>query len=1665
MKPIILIHLKKFTRFPGQSICQFIISPLIYFIYGILIPLYFDEFFQIISSTSFKNSFLSVNLLKKNPEFIPKDLLTTSSIAIISKNESIKNSLSDYSLDYFNIEKQQVLNFNTIKEFSNFIYSENYSKSIYNLYIGIEADYKNEIFNFNFLNPNFTQDSIYYSSNLLEISYNNISKLNSFNKIKNFTLFQNFLLMYLKDNFIKKDFNIQMNSQHFFYDEINSQTDTIKNNYVNEKKIIIFIFSFIYIQFFVIFYLWIVNEKSVGLDNYLFQQGVSLKTYYFSWFFIYLIPTSISSVIIIIIFKYFYFSNLNILFLIIINFLQIFQIFSIIMIFVSVTKDIQTANSYMKIYNFLLMGLNIVFLSDFLPVSFKYLIMIFPSINFSANLLCIFDFNNFKKIPFRFLFFDNSNGINFFMTNFLSLIYIIILLLISSYLIRKKNSKLNLLNLFKKKLKENFENIYVNLKSEEINTNKSNIIENENSEEKIQKYENKNEFIEIHHEELTNTNKNYLSLNNCLKIQNLTKKFSNLIAVNNVSLNLFPSEIFVLLGHNGAGKTTLIKVLSGLELQNSGEIYLNGINLKNNLDYLYKNIGLCYQENVFFDYLTVKEHLIYLSEIKGSNNLEEINRLLENLQMKEKENSIIKTLSGGQMRKLAVALSLVGNRKLILLDEPTSGVDIVTRRDLWNFLKNYKKDKIIILTTHSLEEAEFLADRIGIMLEGKYVCSGTSNYLKNNYPCGFNLNLIINSKFNNDCKNKIFEFIKQFDNSVNIKIFSKGILSFNLNEKKNINKIFDFIEENKNNFGIDDFTISSTSLEDVFININSKELFNNENQQQNENIFDEKKNNFINEVKANFIKNLKIFYRNKSSFFLEIIFSCLFIFVFIFGLSNEDKNIKYTNVNQLLYLTDIFYKDYDNYILNSYFYDKKIKFKEIKYDYNNFQDFRKKFYESSQYNYERTAFYLDKNNETFNIFILYQPNSPDYYLIVSNYIISTILERNFNIKINFSKYSLIPLGSKQPEMQKLLSQTSYLMGIFMVFNTFLILSSYSLSYPLKEKINNIKEILYLGGSNMIAYWLGMLLVDIIKFFILSLILFSILIIYDRVYFAVWIISFFLYIPLIIYVYNFTFFGVSEEDGQKNYILFNNLFYLLFFYVNLIYYVVFDTDSFTILLTHNDVPFTFCDINPLSSLFWAYYRIFFAVILNLNVYTLAFNYYKLFFIEIIINCVLLYLNEMKISSYFFNQLCLYKFKKLPTKGIKDNVIDDYSNPILLSEIENNDNNNINNEIENVENNNINENDSNKELILSDYLSKSVAEQTQKINLSSMTTKIIGLTKSFWVCKGPNIRAVDKIYLGLEANEKFGLLGFNGSGKTTTFKSIINEFYYDSGEVELFNKKVSKDFEEIRKEIGYCPQNNILFENLTVQETFEFYMKMKNINKIYFERILNQFGMIQYKNTICKNLSGGNKRKLSFAIALMNNPKILLLDEPSTGVDPESRRIMWKNINDISKKGKEYNMILSTHSMEEAEILCDTISWLKEGSFIYIGNPEKLKIQYSGGYILNIKFKEENEIVENDDNFDYNKYIKGFNKLVEYRNTNRNVNLSEFKKFVVDLYEFCDLIELKEIKKNLTFVLFIKIKENKKKDLFNIILNMKDNNDKILEISINLESLDNILTSFN
>ena len=276
------------------------------------------------------------------------------------------------------------------------------------------------------------------------------------------------------------------------------------------------------------------------------------------------------------------------------------------------------------------------------------------------------------------------------------------------------------------------------------------------------------------------------------------------------------------------------------------------------------------------------------------------------------------------------------------------------------------------------------------------------------------------------------------------------------------------------------------------------------------------------------------------------------------------------------------------------------------------------------------------------------------------------------------------------------------------------------------------------------------------------------------------------------------------------------------------------------------------------------------------------------------------------------------------------------------------------------------------------------------------------------------------------------------------------------------------------IGYCPQINPLFDFMKVKEIIKFYSELKTCPETV-ELICAKFGLSKYLDTYTINLSGGNKRKLTFAIAMMNKPTLLLLDEPSTGVDPESRRIMWRNINELSNSGHEYNMILTTHSMEEAEILCDTVSWLKAGNFVCLGNPEELKLEYSAGYKLHIKFddKEINKEIKNDKIEDvYNnvkELVDGFDIFDNYILNNKNVCIENYLngliKIVGKIKDKTKKVVFNEIVKDMSFELVIEIIKEKQKDLFIEILNMKNTNKEIDEMSISMQCLENILTSLN
>lgn len=226
-------------------------------------------------------------------------------------------------------------------------------------------------------------------------------------------------------------------------------------------------------------------------------------------------------------------------------------------------------------------------------------------------------------------------------------------------------------------------------------------------------------------------------------------------------------------------------------------------------------------------------------------------------------------------------------------------------------------------------------------------------------------------------------------------------------------------------------------------------------------------------------------------------------------------------------------------------------------------------------------------------------------------------------------------------------------------------------------------------------------------------------------------------------------------------------------------------------------------------------------------------------------------------------------------------------------------------------------------------------------------------------GPNSQkvAVDDVSFGLQNGECFALLGVNGAGKTTTFKMLSGEYAPSSGSASIMGYDIFSQLDQARKYIGYCPQFDALLDNLTASEHLYLYAAIKGIpaskRKALVDEKLEEMALKKFENVMAGTYSGGNKRKLSVAIAMIGNPPIVFLDEPSTGMDPEARRFMWNVISRISTQRKRSSVILTTHSMEEAEALSTKMSIMVDGNIKCIGSIQHIKSKFGGGFEVEIK----------------------------------------------------------------------------------------------------------------
>ena len=302
--------------------------------------------------------------------------------------------------------------------------------------------------------------------------------------------------------------------------------------------------------------------------------------------------------------------------------------------------------------------------------------------------------------------------------------------------------------------------------------------------------------------------------NIALKIEGLSKTYpGNVEALKNISLQVESGDFYALLGPNGAGKSTAIGIISSLVTKTSGTVEILGIDIDKNHSLAKKKLGVVGQEVNFNQFETVYQVLSHQAGYYGmtSKEVTENSRYyLKALGLWDKRNEQGRNLSGGMKRRLMVAKALVNNPDLLILDEPSAGVDIELRRSLWDFLREInEKGTTIILTTHYLEEAEKLCKNISIINEGSIVKTSSMNSLLSEL----------------ETQNYLFELKTSFPPNIdhakfNFKFLSEHLISVNVNKDNSLNQIINFFSEN--NIEVFNLTNETNRLEELFLNLTNK---------------------------------------------------------------------------------------------------------------------------------------------------------------------------------------------------------------------------------------------------------------------------------------------------------------------------------------------------------------------------------------------------------------------------------------------------------------------------------------------------------------------------------------------------------------------------------------------------------------------------------------------------------------------------------------------------------------------------------------------------------------------------------------------------------------------------------------------------------------------------
>ncbi|XP_013169431.1 PREDICTED: ATP-binding cassette sub-family A member 3-like isoform X2 [Papilio xuthus] len=1078
-----------------------------------------------------------------------------------------------------------------------------------------------------------------------------------------------------------------------------------------------------------------------------------------------------------------------------------------------------------------------------------------------------------------------------------------------------------------------------------------------------------------------------------VKITNLTKVYGNNVAVNNLNLNLYQDQITVLLGHNGAGKSTTISMITGNVEVTRGTVWVAGYDVRQHLNEARANLGLCPQHNVLFNELTVKEHLQFYARLKGYTGQQvhdEVDMLISNLEMQDKRDYLAGGLSGGQKRRLCVGIALSGGASVVLLDEPTSGMDPASRRALWDLLQKMKKGRTMILTTHFMDEADILGDRVAIMSSGRLQCVGSPYFLKQHYGVGYTLVVVKKEDFSPEmCTDIINKYIPNTlikeDRGTEVTYALTNNYSYLFEDMLND------LERNAENIHFKNYGLVATTLEDVFMSVGSdvelqsdvddtatvctstsgiEDILRYEWGTASTDQLDKQEENLSGHrlmwlhVVGVWQKLWWVWSRSWGVLVLQVLVPLVMI--------NATLGVLQYIVSTVPAIQSRALTLAEGYLptetLLSYNLTSETTMGGL-----------------MKLGYE--LFFGTSESDTMALTVLDDQTIDDYYMeqmensITRGYIRnrmligasftddsatawfsnfgyhdvatslatmhSAILKAwNTTANINVFNHPLRAVYRDQGNLQLMITLLSMQIASS-VGNSLGIISAAFVMFYVKERVSRAKLLQKAAGVQPVVLWGAAAVFDWFWYLLIA-------------------------VTIIISCAAFDVIGLSTTTEL------GRLYFCLMIY------------GAAMLPMHYLLSHVFSG-PALGFVIMFFINVLFGMMGSQIVQALASPQLDTKEVADVMDKVLQFfplyslvtsvrsLNQIGLTEYTCMQSCDYLAAVLPNMRectmeilcesfsesccVRENPYFDWEEPgilrylvfmiisgivfwLLLMMIE----------YKLIQK--IFTREKAPPAVAEGDLDEDVADEgrhVQRIGGSSLAQHGL-VARNLSKYYGKHL-AVDQVSFSVSDGECFGLLGVNGAGKTSTFKMLMGDETISSGEAYVSGYSVKKDITKVYENIGYCPQFDAVFGELTGRETLLLFSLFRGLpyknSDVRAELLAASLGFTKHLDKRVEQYSGGNKRKLSTAVALLGRTRLVFVDEPTSGVDPAAKRQVWRAVQAARRAGR--GVLLTSHSMEECEALCSRLTIMVNGRFKCLGTPQHLKNKFSEGFTLTIKMK--------------------------------------------------------------------------------------------------------------